>query len=297
MNKAFILSCLNRLSDLHLNEKFPTKLKDVTQMSKGITIAQAAVLVLKEARKPLMVNEIYDRIIASNLYTFNTPAPKNILRAQIIRHCEGKTRSDMSKNKYFVDCGDKHFDLLSHPSKIDQVDTVTTYDKQIAEILNLQILHTNEVKGRIVADLKLLSPEKFEYFSARLLEKYGFMDMHVTSISNDGGVDAYGKLKVGLAYMRVAAQCKRYTGRNKVTRPEIDQFRGAIQGKFEQGIFFTTGEFTEGAKEASFQNGAVPIILIDGQQIAQIMIDQQVGVMKKEISLYSYDIEMAIEMD
>ena len=36
-------------------------------------------------------------------------------------------------------------------------------------------------------------------------------------------------------------------------RPEIDKFRGAIQGEFEQGVFFTTSDFTTGATEVSLK--------------------------------------------
>ena len=70
--------------------------------------------------------------------------------------------------------------------------------------------------------------------------------------------------------MNVAFQCKRWTTAN-VGRPEIDKFRGAIQGEYEQGIFFTTANFASGAKEVSIKRGAVPIILIDGPSIVELM--------------------------
>jgi len=79
--------------------------------------------------------------------------------------------------------------------------------------------------------------------------------MRVTSISNDGGVDGCGKLRVGIAHMNVAFQCKRWTVGN-VGGPEIDKFRGAIQGEYEQGIFFTTSGFANGAKEVSIKKSS-----------------------------------------
>jgi restriction system protein len=113
----------------------------------------------------------------------------------------------------------------------------------------LQTLYScyiSELKKKILTDLKSLSPTAFESFAKRLLDVYGFHEMKVTQISGDGGIDGYGKLKVGLAFLNVAFQCKRWTKGN-VQRPEVDRFRGAIQGDFEQGLFFTTASFSEGA--------------------------------------------------
>ncbi len=69
-------------------------------------------------------------------------------------------------------------------------------------------------------------------------------------------------------------------------RTEVDKFRGAIQGEFEQGIFFTTAGFSEGAKGASLKRGAVPIVLLDGESIVGLMIEKQFGVQRKPIELY-----------
>lgn len=104
--------------------------------------------------------------------------------------------------------------------------------------------------------------------------------MNVTSIGRDGGIDAKGALKIGIAEMRVAAQCKRYAAHNKVGRPDVSQFRGDITGEFEQGIFITTSSFTKEAEIVSFKAGCVPIILIDGEQLAEIMIKKGIGIQK-----------------
>ena len=84
--------------------------------------------------------------------------------------------------------------------------------------------------------------------------------------------------------MSVAFQCKRWQG--NIGRPIIDQFRGAIQGSYEQGIFFTTSDFTPQAKEVSFKQGSVPIVLMNGSGIVDIMIDKGLGVVKKPLYLY-----------
>ena len=153
-----------------------------------------------------------------------------------------------------------------------------------------------ELRTTILVNIRRLDPSIFEEFAKRLLEAYGFLDVKVTQYSKDGGIDGYGKLKVGLAHLNVAFQCKRYKG-NSIGRPEIDKFRGAIQGQFEQGIFFTSSTFARGAEAASFRPGAVPIILIDGKAIVDLMIDKQFGVQAESLLIYSYALDLIFSED
>ena len=90
---------------------------------------------------------------------------------------------------------------------------------------------------------------------------------------------------IGLAYMKVAFQCKRWNA-GVVARKEIDAFRGAIQGEYEQGIFFTTSSFTKEAMNYSIKQGAVPVILIDGNMIVDFMIEKQFGIEHENLPIY-----------
>ncbi|WP_081086855.1 restriction endonuclease [Burkholderia stagnalis] len=132
-------------------------------------------------------------------------------------------------------------------------------------------------KQRMLQELRKLTPVGFEGFARELLDAYGFEGTQVTSVSRDGGIDGYGKLKVGLAHLNVAFQCKRWNMTN-IQRPEIDRFRGAAQGAYEQGIFFTTTSFSPGAIGASIKSGAIPIVLIDGYSIVDLMIERKLRV-------------------
>lgn len=139
-------------------------------------------------------------------------------------------------------------------------------------------------RSQLLDRLGELTPRQFELFACRLLEAYGFVDVKVTGTSADGGIDGYGKLHLGLASMNAAFQCKRWRG--NIGRPEVDKFRGAIQGEFEQGVFFTTSDFTPQARNASLKRGAVPIILLNGEGIVDLMIEKELGV--ERVSLYVY---------
>jgi len=82
-------------------------------------------------------------------------------------------------------------------------------------------------RSQLLDKLYELTSRQFELFARKLLQAYGFVDVKVTNVSSDGGIDGYGKLRLGLATMNVAFQCKRWQG--NVGRPEVDKFRGAIK--------------------------------------------------------------------
>lgn len=164
------------------------------------------------------------------------------------------------------------------------------------ERLNLEEItddYAQSFRFRLRQRLLDLTPEQFERFAGRLLAAYGFSEVVVTGKSGDGGIDGYGKLRVGLALMEVAFQCKRWQG--PVGRPEIDKFRGGIQGKFEQGIFLTTSEFSEPARAASIQKGAVTVVLVDGDGIAQLMIERGLGVRRRSVEIYEDQLDGLFE--
>jgi len=139
-------------------------------------------------------------------------------------------------------------------------------------------------RSQLLDKLHELTPRQFEIFSRKLLQAYGFVQVNVTNMSSDGGIDGYGKFRLGLATMNVAFQCKRWQG--NIGRPEVDKFRGAIQGEFEQGVFFVTSDFTQQAREASLKKGAVPIILLNGKSIVDLMIQKGIGV--ERVPLYMH---------
>jgi restriction system protein len=148
-------------------------------------------------------------------------------------------------------------------------------------------------KVKVLQKLQDLSPKQFERFAGALLSAYGFTEIRVTGRSSDGGIDGSGKLKVGLARMNVAFQCKRWQG--LVGRPEIDKFRGAIQGEFEQGIFFTTSDFSGQAQEASIKKGAAPVVLLNGDAIVQLMVEKGLGIQRRPVEVYEDQIETLFE--
>ena len=94
--------------------------------------------------------------------------------------------------------------------------------------------------------------------------------------SGDGGIDGIIKEdRLGLDVIYI--QAKRWD-ENTVGRRDVQQFAGALQGqRASKGIFLTTSRFTNEAQEYVSKIGS-KIVLIDGEQLSQLMIDHDVGV-------------------
>ena len=135
-----------------------------------------------------------------------------------------------------------------------------------------------------------LSPQGFERLAQRLLREAGFVQVEITGRSGDGGIDGVGIMKLGgLLSFHVVFQCKRYQG--SVSSPQIRDFRGAMMGRGEKGIFLTTGTFTRDALKEASRDGAPPIELVDGSQLADMMKDLNLGVRKVMVEKVIVDVE------
>jgi restriction system protein len=122
-----------------------------------------------------------------------------------------------------------------------------------------------------------LEPSAFERLAQRLLRESGFIQVQVTGKSGDGGIDGVGIARIsGFLSFHVLFQCKRYQG--SVTASQIRDFRGAMQGRTDKGLFITTGTFTRDAIKEATRDGAPPIDLIDGEQLVQRLKELSLGV-------------------
>jgi restriction system protein len=276
-------------------------------MANEFTINEAILAVMTKFGSAMSPKEAYDHIVSSNLYQFHAQEPVNVVKGQIRRHCRDIDFLTAEPVKYFGMTPDGKYYPLDppiHGAKRERrrcvlktsESTKVTLSSTLKNLRELQSVHRELVKDRIIHDLKRLPPAAFELFAKRLLDVYGFEGMCVTAVGKDGGVDGYGRLRVGLAHMNVAFQCKRWTVGN-VGRPDIDKFRGAIQGEYEQGIFFTTSGFANGAKDVSIKAGAVPIILVDGSGIADLMIEKGFGVQSEALAVYTYALDAILAED
>jgi restriction system protein len=126
------------------------------------------------------------------------------------------------------------------------------------------------------------SPSFFEQLVVDLLVKMGYGGSRrdagkAIGQSGDEGIDGIiNEDKLGLDVIYI--QAKRWKFDSTVGRPEIQKFAGALMGKrAKKGVFITTARFSRDAEE--FANSIESkVILIDGQRLATLMVDYNVGV-------------------
>lgn len=170
-------------------------------------------------------------------------------------------------------------------------------EQKTAEVANEELTPTEQLEAAmkkinddLAADIlqkaRDLSPAKFEQLVLDLLLAMGYGGTNkdlakVTPISHDNGVDGIIP-EDALGLDKIYIQAKRYKEDLSVGKPEIQQFVGALnEQKASKGVFVTTSSFTQGAKDSA-KNATSKIVLIDGNALAQYMIEFNVGVSKRK---------------
>ena len=132
----------------------------------------------------------------------------------------------------------------------------------------------------ILEKVRCCSPKFFEQLVVELLVKMGYGGSikeagRAIGKTGDEGIDGIIKEdRLGLDTIYV--QAKRWN--DTVGRPEIQRFVGALAGQgAKKGVFITTSKFSEQAKDYAPRNDT-KVVLIDGEELAQFMIDFNLGV-------------------
>jgi len=187
---------------------------------------------------------------------------------------ERKARNNIKS----ADTNNSSYDIDSEVNIIDDlVDRTENYNDEIAANL-----------------LKLIQDADstfFEHLVIRLLIKMGYKGKNgsaiVTPKSNDGGIDGIIN-QDALGTNTVYLQAKRYKDENIVSRNAIEGFFGALSSKHaDRGVFITTSKFSKGAVDAAKN---FSIVLIDGIQLTNLMLQYHVGVqVKRHLNLFEID--------
>lgn len=148
---------------------------------------------------------------------------------------------------------------------------------------------TDEWRDRLLNVIQSMPTDGFERLCQRVLRESDFTRVEVTGKSGDGGIDGIGVLRINLISFRVFFQRKRYKGR--VGASAIRDFRGAMIGRTDKGLFITTGTFTPEAKREATRDGAPVLDLIDGDQLCSILKGLSLGVATEQIEAIKLDAE------
>ena len=145
------------------------------------------------------------------------------------------------------------------------------------------------VAAELLETLGSVSPSFFETIVLDLLHRMGYgasrADLQRVGGSGDGGIDGVIALdKLGLE--KVYIQAKRW--QQTVGRPEVQAFYGALAGqRANKGVFITTSGYT--AQAIDFARSVERIVLVDGARLAELMMDNEVGVSARTVKVPKID--------
>jgi len=229
--------------------------------SKATSFAQADEQVLERygAKRAMHYRDITQKALELGLISTAGQTPEASLYAQVLTDIARRTRR--GEPPRFVKHGRGYVGLTRWMGR--------GLASQIEQ-------HNAEVRRKLHTQLQSLPPAEFEALVGQLLAAIGFEEVTVTGRSDDGGIDVRGTLVVGdVIRTRMAVQVKRW--RNNVQAPTVQQVRGAL-GAHEQGLIITTSNFSSGARHEAERANAVPVGLMNGEQLVALLVEHDIGV-------------------
>jgi virulence-associated protein VapD len=235
----------------------------------------AAYKILKITGMPLHYNEITDHAIQAGLLETSGETPHATMGALLYTdtlNANSRFRRGDQKGTFAL--------KATAPTGIDQ---------QIEAI-------QNRVRQDLRTHLLSMPPQKFEELIRSLLEEMGFEKTETTQYVNDKGVDVRGILRTNqLTAMRVVIQAKRWT--NNIGSVPVRNLRGSLRMvDGEQGIIITPSDFTPEARAEAQAEGKMPITLINGAQLIDLLFQYKIGVKQEERIIHSIDAEYWTEV-
>ena len=161
-------------------------------------------------------------------------------------------------------------------------DSVSEFSKTPKELLEDSYFQMrNNLAQELLQRVKECSPEFFENLVVDLLLKMGYGGSRsdagkAIGQTGDGGIDGIiNEDRLGLDSIYI--QAKRWDD-TTVGQPEIQKFVGAMAGRQgAKGVFITTSTFSQNARKFAATVFGVKVKLIDGNELAQYMIDFDIG--------------------
>jgi restriction system protein len=237
--------------------------------AKVLSFTDAAERVLEEfgGKKPMHYRKIAEKALELGLVATAGKTPEATLYAQVLTEIQRKSkRGDTPR---FVKHGKGYIGL----------------SRWMASGLAFQIEQHNAAVGKkLRAQLFDITAPEFEELIGKLLGKLGFEDVEVTRHSGDKGIDVRGTLVVGdVIRIRMAVQAKKW--KDNVQSPTVQQVRGSL-GTHEQGLIITTSDFSPGAQKEAARANAVPVALMNGEQLVKLLMENDIGVTRKSYALF-----------
>ncbi|PTA67333.1 restriction endonuclease [Deinococcus arcticus] len=141
-----------------------------------------------------------------------------------------------------------------------------------------------EQRSRLRDLLRTMHPYRFEHLIRTLLMAMGYENVEVTKQSGDGGIDVLADLRFGVTSFREAIQVKRV--QQNIQPGTVNELRGSLHNaKALKGTIFTVASFSKKAREAAAPDNTVPITLVDGDELIDLLIKHHIGVTVTRVEL------------
>ncbi len=235
----------------------------------------AAYEILKSSSVPLHYNAITDKAVKAGLLETSGQTPHATMGALLYTdtlNVTSRFRRGDQKGTFAL--------KTTAPTGIEQ--QIESIQKNVRQDLRKRLLN--------------MPPQKFEELIRSLLEEMGFEETETTQYVNDKGVDVRGILKTNqLTAIKVVIQAKRWT--KNVGSVPVRNLRGSLRMvDGERGIIVTPSDFTPDAKIEAQSEGKMPITLINGNQLIELLFQYKVGIKQEERIIHSIDTEYWTEI-
>jgi len=241
----------------------------------------AAEQVLGDVKKAMDYKELTGRILEEDLLQSKSKTPHVTLYAQIF--LENKVREERGiPLRFKIERGE--ISLLEW----ETVGVSLTFLHQAQK-------YRENAKSELLRNLRGLSGEQFESYIEALLVKMGYENVEIRGGPSDEGIDLLCEMSQGINMVKTAVQAKCKQTKNKVGPKDVRLLRDILpKFKCSQGVLITTSSFTDTARGAAYEEGRLPIILIDANKLAELALEHEVGVRSQLVKTYFFDKEFEI---
>lgn len=147
-----------------------------------------------------------------------------------------------------------------------------------------------KIKKDLLTRLCRLAGNEFEKYLEELLVRMGYDNVDLRAGPRDEGIDLFCEMKQGINEVKTAVQAKCKQPHKKIGPKDVRYLRDVLSKfKCSQGVFITTSSFTPEAQAAAGEQGKLPIILIDGDMLAELALEHELGVNSQVIKTYAID--------
>lgn len=246
-----------------------------------MNLADAAVEILRRhgAGRPMHYRRITELALDEGLIVSQGLTPEASLNAAVTTEIARRVRN--GEQPLLLAYGRGLYGLAAH--------------RVASEIEDAILRNNDDVRGRLLEELLEMDPKAFEGLIGRLLMSLGFVEVEVTSYSNDGGIDVRGTLAVGgVTNVKTAIQVKRWS--KNVPGRTVRELRGGLS-PHERGLIITTSDFTKDARHESEISDRAPISLVDGARLVRLLVEHEIGVLGTQAHVLRLDAASLLDAD